>query len=89
MINKNFDINEFIETAEKHYNKFYEKFIKKFDSKEALQVFLKLTFDDINDEYKFYINGDGFFGYRALIRDLGLYYNVYKDCGEYNEDWNN
>ena len=74
MINKNFDINEFIETAEKHYNKFYEKFIKKFDSKEALQVFLKLTFDDINDEYKFYYYGEYRYRYNTMIKDLVIQY---------------
>ena len=57
------------------YPEFEEKFIETFDSKELLEVYLKLTINVNNYLETGYDYDEGFFqkyNYETIIRDLGI-----------------
>ena len=69
-----FNIETLIKWAS-HYPEFEEKFIETFDSKESLEVYLKLTIN-VNDYFDTeYDYDDGYlerYDYENMIRDLGI-----------------
>ena len=70
-----------------HYPEFEEKFIKTFDSKESLEVCLKLTIN-INDYFETeYIEAE--YDYENMIRDLGIQFKIYKNEEEFEDDYYN
>ena len=69
------------------YPEFEEKFIKTFDSKESLEVCLKLTIN-INDYFETeYIETE--YDYENMIRDLGIQFKIYKNEEEFEDDYYN
>ena len=69
------------------YPEFEEKFIKTFDSKESLEVCLKLTIN-INDYFETeYIEAE--YDYENMIRDLGIQFKIYKNEEEFEDDYYN
>ena len=79
-----FNIETLLEWAS-HYPEFEEKFIKTFDSKESLEVCLKLTIN-INDYFETeYIEAE--YDYENMIRDLGIQFKIYKNEEEFEEDY--
>ena len=81
-----FNIETLIEWAS-HYPEFEEKFIETFDSKESLEVCLKLTIN-VNDYFETeYIETE--YDYENMIRDLGIQFKIYKNEEEFEDDYYN
>ena len=84
-----FDIERFIGLAER-YPEFEEKFIKRFDSKEAIEVYLKLA---ININAYFHCGYDydycyfECYDYFNMIKDLSIQLGIYKNEEEFKEDY--
>ena len=67
------------------YPEFEEKFIETFDSKESLEVCLKLTIN-VNDYFEAeYIEAE--YDYENMIRDLGIQFKIYKNEEEFEDDY--
>ena len=69
-----FNVEALIKWASR-YPEFEEKFIETFDSKELLEVYLKLTINVNNYLETGYDYDEGFFqkyNYETIIRDLGI-----------------
>ena len=86
-----FNIETLIEWAG-YYPEFEEKFIETFDSKESLEVYLKLTIN-VNDYFDVeYDYGNNYFeryDYENMIRDLGIQFKIYKNEEEFEDDYYN
>ena len=84
-----FNIETLLEWAS-HYPEFEEKFIETFDSKESLEVYLKLTIN-VNDYFDTeYDYDDGYlerYDYENMIRDLGIQFKIYKNEEEFEDDY--
>lgn len=84
-----FDIKTLIEWAS-YYPEFEEKFVEIFDSKESVEVVLKLTIN-VNDYIeKGYDYDEGKFeryNYEDMIRDLGIRFGIYKNEEEFEDDY--
>ena len=81
-----FNIEALIKWASR-YPEFEEKFIETFDSKESLEVCLKLTIN-INDYFETeYIEAE--YDYENMIRDLGIQFKIYKNEEEFEDDYYN
>ena len=79
-----FNIETLIEWAS-WYPEFKEKFIETFDSKESLEVFLKLTIN-VNDYFETkYIEAE--YDYKNMIRDLEIQFKIYKNEEEFKADY--
>ena len=79
-----FNIETLIEWASR-YPDFEEKFIETFDSKESLEVFLKLTIN-VNDDFETkYIEAE--YDYKNMIRDLEIQFKIYKNEEEFKADY--
>ena len=79
-----FNIETLIEWASQ-YPEFEEKFIETFDSKESLEVFLKLTIN-VNDYFETkYIEAE--YDYKNMIRDLEIQFKIYKNEEEFKADY--
>ena len=79
-----FNIETLIEWASR-YPEFEEKFIDTFDSKESLEVFLKLTIN-VNDYFETkYIEAE--YDYKNMIRDLEIQFKIYKNEEEFKADY--
>lgn len=79
-----FNIETLIEWASR-YPEFEEKFIETFDSKESLEVFLKLTIN-VNDYFETkYIEAE--YDYKNMIRDLEIQFKIYKNEEEFKADY--
>lgn len=79
-----FNIETLIEWASR-YPEFEEKFIETFDSKESLEVFLKLTIN-VNDCFETkYIEAE--YDYKNMIRDLEIQFKIYKNEEEFKADY--
>lgn len=81
-----FNIEALIKRASR-YPEFEEKFIKTFDSKESLEVYLKLTIN-INDYFETEYN-EAEYDYENMIRDLGIQFKIYKNEEEFEDDYYN
>ena len=81
-----FNVEALIKWASR-YPEFEEKFIETFDSKESLEVCLKLTIN-INDYFETeYIEAE--YDYENMIRDLGIQFKIYKNEEEFEDDYYN
>lgn len=73
-----------------YYPEFQEKFVEKFDSKESLEVVLKLMInvnDYIEKGYD-YDEGDyERYDYENMIRDIGIKFGIYKNEEEFEDDY--
>ena len=82
-----FDINKLIEIANKHYQKFYKEFISIFNNnKEAMAISIKLAINIEDDRYKYeFVTYK--FDYYSIIRDAGIFFNIYRNEKEFYEDF--
>ena len=82
-----FDINKLIEIANKHYPKFYKEFVLIFnDNKEAMTTSIKLAIDIENEKYRYeFVTYK--FDYYTIIRDVALFYEIFKNEKEFYENF--
>ena len=83
-----FDIDELIDFASL-YPEFEEKFIKRFDSKESIEVAVKLAINiDAYFESGYDYDGEYFehYNYNNMIKDLSINFGIYKNEEEFEED---
>ena len=82
-----FDINKLIEIANKHYPKFYKEFVLIFnDNKEAMTTSIKLAIDIENEKYRYeFVTYK--FDYYSIIRDAGIFFNIYRNEKNFYEDF--
>ena len=82
-----FDINKLIEIANKYYPKFYKEFISIFnDNKEAMATSIKLAIDLENEKYRYeFVTYK--FDYYSIIRDAGIFFDIYQNEKNFYEDF--
>ena len=82
-----FDINKLIEIAKKYYPKFYKEFISIFnDNKEAMTTSIKLAIDIENEKYRYeFVTYK--FDYYSIIRDAGIFFDIYRNEKNFYEDF--
>ena len=82
-----FDINKLIEIAKKYYPKFYKEFISIFNNnKEAMATSIKLAIDIENEKYRYeFVTYK--FDYYTIIRDVALFFNIYRNEKNFYEDF--
>ena len=82
-----FDINKLIEIAKKYYPKFYKEFISIFNNnKEAMMTSIKLAIDLENEKYRYeFVTYK--FDYYSIIRDAGIFFNIYQNEKNFYEDF--
>ena len=66
-----------------HCDKFYKEFCLSFENYEAMMVSVKLAVDLNNKYYRFRSR----IIYSNIVRDIGIFYGIYKDDEEYEEDF--
>ena len=82
-----FDINKLIEIANKYYPKFYKEFILIFNNnKEAMMTSIKLAIDLENEKYRYeFVTYK--FDYYSIIRDTGIFFDIYQNEKNFYEDF--
>ena len=82
-----FDINKLIEIAKKYYPKFYKEFISIFNNnKEAIMTSIKLAIDIENEKYRYeFVTYK--FDYYSIIRDAGIFFDIYQNEKKFYEDF--
>ena len=82
-----FDINKLVEIAKKYYPKFYKEFISIFNNnKEAMMTSIKLAIDLENEKYRYeFVTYK--FDYYSIIRDAGIFFEIYKNEKNFYEDF--
>ena len=82
-----FDIDKLIEIANKYYPKFYKEFISIFNNnKEAMITSIKLAIDIENEKYRYeFVTYK--FDYYTIIRDVALFYEIFKNEKEFYENF--
>ena len=82
-----FDVNKLIEIANKHYPKFYKEFVLIFnDNKEAMTTSIKLAIDIENEKYRYeFVTYK--FDYYSIIRDAGIFFDIYQNEKKFYEDF--
>lgn len=82
-----FDIDKLIEIANKYYPKFYKEFISIFNNnKEAMMTSIKLAIDVENEKYRYeFVTYK--FDYYSIIRDVALFFEIYKNEKGFYEDF--
>ena len=82
-----FDVNKLIEIANKHYPKFYKEFVSIFNNnKEAMATSIKLAIDIENEKYRYeFVTYK--FDYYTIIRDVALFYEIFKNEKEFYENF--
>ena len=82
-----FDINKLIEIAKKYYPKFYKEFILIFNNnKEAMMTSIKLAIDLENEKYRYeFVTYK--FDYYSIIRDTGIFFDIYQNEKNFYEDF--
>ena len=82
-----FDINKLIEIAKKYYPKFYKEFILIFNNnKEAMMTSIKLAIDLENEKYRYeFVTYK--FDYYTIIKDAGIFFNIYRNEKNFYEDF--
>ena len=82
-----FDVNKLIEIANKYYPKFYKEFISIFNNnKEAMMTSIKLAIDIENEKYRYeFVTYK--FDYYTIIRDVALFYEIFKNEKEFYENF--
>ena len=82
-----FDVNKLIEYAEEYCPKFCKEFLSNFKNSKAIEVCVQLTIDLTDEEYIFYRYGGGReFDYLAIIRKLGIQFNIYENYENFYKD---
>lgn len=77
-----FDIDTFIKFARRS-TKFYKEFIEKFDSKEAIEISIKLAINIQDDKYYNIVDCCDLF---KIIKDVGILYGIYENEEEFCKD---
>ena len=82
-----FDIDKLIEIANKYYPKFYKEFISIFNNnKEAMMTSIKLAIDLENEKYRYeFVTYK--FDYYSIIRDTGIFFDIYQNEKNFYEDF--
>ena len=82
-----FDVNKLIEIAKKYYPKFYKEFISIFNNnKEAMMTSIKLAIDIENEKYRYeFVTYK--FDYYSIIRDAGIFFDIYQNEKKFYEDF--
>ena len=82
-----FDIDKLIEIANKYYPKFYKEFISIFNNnKEAMMTSIKLAIDIENEKYRYeFVTYK--FDYYSIIRDAGIFFDIYQNEKEFYENF--
>ena len=82
-----FDIDKLIEIANKYYPKFYKELISIFNNnKEAMMTSIKLAIDIENEKYRYeFVTYK--FDYYTIIRDVALFYEIFKNEKEFYENF--
>ena len=82
-----FDVNKLIEIANKYYPKFYKEFISIFNNnKEAMMTSIKLAIDIENEKYRYeFVTYK--FDYYSIIRDAGIFFDIYQNEKKFYEDF--
>ena len=82
-----FDVNKLIEIAKKYYPKFYKEFISIFNSdKEAIMTSIKLAIGIENEKYRYeFVTYK--FDYYSIIRDAGIFFDIYQNEKKFYEDF--
>ena len=82
-----FDIDKLIEIANKYYPKCYKEFISIFNNnKEAMMTSIKLAIDIENEKYRYeFVTYK--FDYYTIIRDVALFYEIFKNEKEFYENF--
>ena len=82
-----FDINKLIEIAKKYYPKFYKEFILIFNNnKEAMMTSIKLAIDLENEKYRYeFVTYK--LDYYSIIRDAGIFVDIYQNEKKFYEDF--
>ena len=82
-----FDIDKLIEIANKYYPKFYKEFILIFNNnKEAMMTSIKLAIDLENEKYRYeFVTYK--FDYYSIIRDTGIFFDIYQNEKNFYEDF--
>ena len=82
-----FDIDKLIEIANKYYPKFYKEFVSIFNNnKEAMMTSIKLAIDIENEKYRYeFVTYK--FDYYTIIRDVALFYEIFKNEKEFYENF--
>lgn len=82
-----FDIDKLIEIANKYYPKFYKEFISIFNNnKEAMMTSIKLAIDIENEKYRYeFVTYK--FDYYSIIRDAGIFFDIYQNEKKFYEDF--
>ena len=79
-----FRIDMLAKYSKTHYPKFYKDFCLSFDENyEAMMVSIKFAVDLNNKYYRFRSR----INYGNIVRDIGIFYGIYKDYEESKEDW--
>ena len=82
-----FNVNKLIEYAEEYCPKFCKEFLSNFKNSKAIEVCVQLTIDLTDEEYIFYRYGGGHeFDYLAIIRKLGIQFNIYENYENFYKD---
>ena len=82
-----FDVNKLIEYAEEYCPQFCKEFLSNFKNSKAIEVCVQLTIDLTDEEYIFYRYGGGReFDYLAIIRKLGIQFNIYENYENFYKD---
>ena len=82
-----FDVNKLIEIAKKYYPKFYKEFVLIFNNnKEAMATSIKLAIDVENEKYRYeFVTYK--FDYYSIIRDAGIFFDIYRNEKNFYEDF--
>ena len=81
-----FDIDKLIEIANKYYPKFYKEFVSIFNNKEAMMTSIKLAIDVESEKYRYeFVTYK--FDYYSIIRDAGIFFNIYRNEKNFYEDF--
>ena len=82
-----FDIDKLIEIANKYYPKSYKEFISIFNNnKEAMMTSIKLAIDLENEKYRYeFVTYK--FDYYTIIRDAGIFFDIYQNEKKFYEDF--
>ena len=82
-----FDVNKLIEYTKEYCPKFCNEFLSNFKNSKAIEVCVQLTIDLTDEEYIFYRYGGGReFDYLAIIRKLGIQFNIYENYENFYKD---
>ena len=82
-----FDIDKLIEIANKYYPKFYKEFVSIFNNnKEAMMTSIKLAINVESEKYRYeFVTYK--FDYYSIIRDAGIFFDIYQNEKKFYEDF--